>query len=245
MKKIGILVFLNFALLINSEEILTKTEINNKNLDVVIEKVEVKPTKEDLIKGKEYLQNYVKKSFELDILYLEDKINKVIFSKNGEKICYEYYSFEEDKISKKSEVKLNYEKNTSFYLNKKIKSIEEIEGNIKKVEEYYENGNLKSKGKYEYKESKWIKNGTWEEYYENSKLANRFVYDDKGYYQINFNNDEKNNRNYEGKILYSGEQSYKDGLWTFYNGDEIKYKAELFKENGKIYQYYDKKTKNI
>ena len=192
MKRIGILFFLNLTVLINSENLVTKIELDNKNSNVeIIEKVEVKPAKEDLIKGKEYLLNYLKKSFELDILYLEDKINKVIFSKDKEQISYEYYSFEDDKISKKSEIKLNYEKNTSFYLNKKVKSIEEIEGNIKKVEEYYENGNLKTKGKYEYADLKWEKLGNWEEYYENSRLSNKFMYENNGYYQINFNNNEK------------------------------------------------------
>ena len=81
MKRIGILFFLNLTVLINSENLVTKIELDNKNSNVeIIEKVEVKPAKEDLIKGKEYLLNYLKKSFELDILYLEDKINKVIFS---------------------------------------------------------------------------------------------------------------------------------------------------------------------
>ena len=246
MKKIGILIFLNLTILINSEDLTKKIEVDNKISDVkIIEKVEIKPVKEDLIKGKEYLQNYVKRSFELEIFYLEDKINRIVFSKDGEQVSFEYYSFEDDKISKKSETKLNYEKNTLFYLNKKIESIEEIEGNIKKVEEYYENGNVKAKGKYEYTNLKWIKTGIWEEYYENSKIANKFVYENNGYYQVNFNNNEKNTKSYEGKILYSGEQSYKDGLWTFYNGDEVKYKAELFKENGKIYQYYDKEAKKL
>ena len=246
MKRIGILFFLNLTVLINSENLVTKIELDNKNSNVeIIEKVEVKPAKETSIKGKDHLLNYLKKAFELGILYLEDKINKVIFSKDKEQISYEYYSFEDDKISKKSEIKLNYEKNTSFYLNKKVKSIEEIEGNIKKVEEYYENGNLKTKGKYEYADLKWEKLGNWEEYYENSRLSNKFMYENNGYYQINFNNNEKNTKNYEGKTLYSKEQNYKDGLWTFYNENQISYKAELFKENGKIYQYYDKEAKKL
>ena len=246
LKKVGIMVFLNLVILAYSEELSTVNNLKSTEINVeTTQIVEKKIIKEDLIKDKEYLVNYLKNSFDLEIIYVENKINKVVFLKNGEQISYEYYSFEDDKISRKSESKANYEKNTFFNLNKKIKSLEEIEGNIKKVEEYYENGSLKLKGRYEKINNNWEKMGSWEEYYENSKLLNKFMYDLTGYYQTNYNNDNKNTKNYEGKILYLGKESYKDGLWTFYNGDEIKYRAELFKENGKIYQYYDKLGKQL
>lgn len=272
MKKMGLFLFLNLFLLINGEEIKlneVKTEVieksnltqinnkavsensgeNKKETPLVVEESKEEKEKRlliELLQKKNYLKKYLDNTFEVQAFYDNNKeISKLLFKRNKDRVEIEFFSFKDDKIFKSYENSNNSEFNTEFFSNGKLKSKEIISNGEKDSESYYENGKLKEKGTYIYSNSSWKKSGIWNEYYESSNLKNVLTYTNKGYYQTNFEDSKKKYKNFEGNNIYSDNVAYRDGEWIYYQNNEINYTANFFKNNGKIFKFYDKENKII
>ena len=244
----------------NAVVIEMKNNINTSQEAIILEP----PPKTiyDIAREKKYLEAYANLDYVVEAIYNEkNEIKSIKFSKGNFYLNYDFYSFVEDKIWKITkwdkytlEIQEFDEKNNlrkldkvskgqriieEFDLNKKLLRKEVEIKNDKSYEIYFSDGKIKEKGQYKLINGIYEKDGIWEEYYENGKLKNSYIFDINSYYQINYLNDEKNNKNYEGTSIYEDGNWIKDGLWTFYDKGKLSYRGEFSKDKGKFYNYYD------
>ena len=271
MKKTLIIIMINFSFLSFAEENTEVLTTSKSAIEVITPSetlVEIKnpeKTINDILKEKEYLKEYIAKYPEIFPIYNDKKeLSSVKFSNEKNSIIVDFYSFDENKISKISKKIDDVQEFREYFENGNIKKLEMLYKGTKNIEEYnsekklikkekitknkqsyelyYENGKLKEKGQFVFVNGLWEKNDVWEEYYESGRLKTSYLFAENAYYEISYVDDENSSKNYEGMNSFIDGIWYKDGLWTFYDNGKLSYRAEFFKEKGKFYNYYDEET---
>lgn len=236
LKKRIIFLMMSLTLITYGEEITPTEAVTETAIEVVIPK----KTLNEILSEKQYLKDYLKSDYTLNVIYKSDEIiEKIEFSKKDFIQSFQFYSFEEDKIFKNYEKKQDIETTKEYDINGKLRKTEKISKDEKNIEEYYENGILNKREKTvkdlktieEYSEKSVLKRvekisktkKTYEEYYENKKIK------EKGQYVL-INNKWEKTENWEeyyesGKIkniyLFNGNEYYEISYLDDENNNKI------------------------
>lgn len=256
MKKLILMIFI-INNIFSNDNLLKKSDILNtdfvyiKNnelientLDTVVDELlKIKEISiDERIKNSEIFKTFIDKKYKLTLdINKNNEILKVIFEKNNEKYEWEYSNFAANELLKKITTTDGNTQIIEYYKNGKIKLIEKTNKNSKEFNYFYEDGTIKEAGNYILnKSNEWIKAGTWIEYFNDGKKFQSLLYEDSKIYLINFLDNEKNSKNFEGEKKIFNNELCQNGLWLYYDDDEnIKYKADFKENTGKFYLFYD------
>lgn len=262
MKKIYFMAMLSISILsyADSSTSLPKTDVIIEN-NIPISKTPDEILRESLIRSDIY-KNYITDSTKIEAT--RDQKNEIValdFLTGDLQIRIDFFDYNHNKISKLTKHSKESVEIKEWNLNGVIKRVENSDktsgtseeysdiGKIYKKEKwnnkeksyeiYFVNGLIKEKGQYAFFNGVWEKSGIWEEYYESGKIKTSYLFGDNEYYEINYVDDEKNSKNFEGKNIFKDGVWYKDDFWTFYDKGKLSYRANFSGEKGKFYNYYD------